>query len=46
MPWHKAREELIVNRETERWLLIQACSFAYTGPKTLFALGILLPSLV
>ncbi|XP_023061978.2 cilia- and flagella-associated protein 43 [Piliocolobus tephrosceles] len=23
MPWHKAREELIVNRETEHWLLIQ-----------------------
>ncbi|XP_073858761.1 cilia- and flagella-associated protein 43 isoform X16 [Macaca fascicularis] len=26
MPWHKAREELIVNRETERWLLIQGAN--------------------
>uniref|UniRef100_A0A2K6L3N2 Cilia- and flagella-associated protein 43 n=1 Tax=Rhinopithecus bieti TaxID=61621 RepID=A0A2K6L3N2_RHIBE len=26
MPWHKAREELIVNRETEHWLLIQGAN--------------------
>lgn len=26
MPWHKAREELIVNREMEHWLLIQGAN--------------------